>query len=46
MSVEKADIADLREALSGLTAPDVTRVYTRLLAGSRQHLAAFTAFTA
>ena len=46
VSVEKADIADLREALSGLTAPDVTRVYTRLLAGSRQHLAAFTAFTA
>ena len=46
VTVEKADIADLREALSGLTAPDVTRVYTRLLAGSTQHLAAFKAFTA
>lgn len=42
VTVEKADIADLREALSGLTAPDVTAVYTNLLRGSQQHLAAFS----
>jgi hypothetical protein len=40
--VERADIADLSKALAGLTAPDVTQVYQRLLAASRQHLTAFT----
>lgn len=41
VTIEKADIADLQEALTGLTAPDVTQVYTHLLAGSERHLAAF-----
>jgi hypothetical protein len=41
VAVEKADIADLTSALSGLTASDVTRVYTNLRNGSQQHLVAF-----
>jgi hypothetical protein len=41
ITVEQADIADLREAL-GLSAPsDVTTVLNNLLAGSNRHLAAF-----
>ncbi|WP_431947556.1 DUF2202 domain-containing protein [Micromonospora marina] len=40
--VEQTDIADLRAALTGLSAPDVTQVYTSLLAASERHLAAFT----
>jgi hypothetical protein len=39
--VERTDIADLRAALDGLTAPDVTQVYTHLLNASQHHLAAF-----
>ncbi|GAA1026420.1 hypothetical protein GCM10009557_04070 [Virgisporangium ochraceum] len=39
--VERADIADLRAALDGLTAADVTHVYTMLLRASERHLAAF-----
>ncbi len=39
--VEKADIADLRAALSGLTAPDVLQIYTHLLTASQHHLTAF-----
>lgn len=41
VTIETADIADLGQALAGLTAPDVQQVYTRLLAGSQRHLAAF-----
>lgn len=40
-TVEKADIADLQAALSGLTAPDVRQVYTHLLTASQHHLTAF-----
>jgi hypothetical protein len=39
--VERTDIADLRAALDGLTAPDVNLVYTHLLNASQHHLAAF-----
>jgi hypothetical protein len=39
--VERTDIADLRAALNGLTAADVTQVYTNLLHASQQHLNAF-----
>lgn len=39
--VENADIADLAKAATGVTAPDVTTVYTRLTNGSRRHLRAF-----
>jgi hypothetical protein len=39
--VERTDIADLRAALNGMTAADVTRVYTMLLHASERHLAAF-----
>jgi hypothetical protein len=41
VTVEKTDIVDLTSALSGLTAPDVTQVYTNLRAASQRHLAAF-----
>lgn len=41
VTIEKADIADLTDALSGLTAPDVTQVYTHLRTASEHHLAAF-----
>ncbi|MFI7542459.1 DUF2202 domain-containing protein [Actinoplanes sp. NPDC049599] len=44
--VERTDIADLRKALTGLTAPDVTQVYQHLVAASQHHLAAFTAWAA
>ncbi len=40
-TVETTDIADLRTAAKGLTAPDVQRVYQHLLSASQQHLAAF-----
>ncbi len=40
-TVETTDIADLRAAAQGLTAPDVQRVYQQLLNASQQHLAAF-----
>ena len=40
-TVEKTDIADLTEAAEGVTAPDVKKVYERLLAGSERHLVAF-----
>ena len=42
VQIEKADIADLKEALTSVTAPDVTQVYTNLLAGSERHLVAFS----
>jgi hypothetical protein len=41
VTVEQTDITDLTAALDGLTAPDVTRVYTRLRAASQHHLAVF-----
>lgn len=41
VTVEQTDIADLTAALNGLSAPDVTQVYTRLRAASQHHLAAF-----
>lgn len=44
VTVETDDIAQLRTALDGLTAPDVQRVYTRLLAASERHLTAFDAW--
>ena len=40
-TVETTDIADLRAAAEGLTAPDVQRVYQQLLNASQHHLAAF-----
>jgi len=40
-TVEKLDIADLTAATEGVTAPDVLKVYERLLAGSERHLVAF-----
>jgi hypothetical protein len=40
--VERDNIADLKAALNGLTAPDVKQVYTNLLAASERHLTAFT----
>ncbi|MDN3027124.1 DUF2202 domain-containing protein [Streptomyces sp. S.PB5] len=40
-TVETEDIAALKKALSGLTAPDTRQVYTNLLAASERHLAAF-----
>ena len=38
---QTTDIADLRAAAEGRTAPDVQRVYQQLLNASQQHLAAF-----
>jgi len=40
--VERDDIAALKAAESGLTAPDVKQVYANLLAASQRHLTAFT----
>lgn len=40
-TVEAADIADLKAAISGLAAPDVRQVYGNLLRGSQRHLVAF-----
>jgi hypothetical protein len=42
VTVEKTDIADLKAAMSDITAPDVLQVYTNLLKGSERHLAAFS----
>ncbi|GAB7037667.1 MULTISPECIES: DUF2202 domain-containing protein [Catenuloplanes] len=44
--VERDDIAALRAARDGLTAPDVTQAYTNLLAASERQLAAFTRWAA
>ncbi len=41
VTIEKTDIADLKDAMSDITAPDVLQVYTNLLKGSERHLAAF-----
>jgi hypothetical protein len=41
VTVEKADIADLAAAKSGLTAPDVLNLYTHLSTASQHHLTAF-----
>jgi len=41
VAVERIDIADLQTAGVGVTAPDVKLAYSRLIAGSRQHLVAF-----
>jgi hypothetical protein len=41
VAVEKIDIADLKKAGVGVSAPDVKLVYSRLITGSRQHLVAF-----
>ncbi|MDG4773698.1 DUF2202 domain-containing protein [Solwaraspora sp. WMMD792] len=40
--VEQADIDSLQQALTGLSAGDVDRVYQHLLAASQRHLTAFT----
>jgi len=40
-TVETTDIDGLRKALTGLTAPDVQRVYGHLVNASQHHLAAF-----
>lgn len=42
VAVEVQDIADLTNAMSGLTAPDVEQVYTNLREASQNHKAAFT----
>jgi hypothetical protein len=39
--IENADVSDLAKARSGVTAPDVLAVYTRLTNGSQMHLRAF-----
>jgi hypothetical protein len=39
--VEKTDIVDLEEAIAAATHADIDRVYTNLLRGSENHLAAF-----
>lgn len=43
IELEKRDIADLERMMTQTTKADITRVYSRLLAASRQHLSAFTA---
>jgi hypothetical protein len=40
-TVESTDITDLKEAATGVAAPDVTQVYKNLLAASQRHLVAF-----
>jgi hypothetical protein len=44
-TVEQTDIDDLTRALTGLSAPDAQQVYTHLVTASRQHLAAFDAWS-
>ena len=44
VALEKRDIADLEDALGRLDQPDVQAVLSRLLAGSRMHLRAFSAW--
>jgi len=41
IAVEKADIADLKAAMTGVAAPDVLQVYGSLVRGSERHLVAF-----
>lgn len=41
VTIERMDIADLEDAMAGLTAPDVLQVYTHLQQASERHLAAF-----
>jgi hypothetical protein len=41
LTVEQTDIADLTKALDGLSAPDVTQLYTNLRTASQHHLTAF-----
>lgn len=41
-TIERVDIADLRSSLATTDAADITAVLSRLLAGSENHLAAFT----
>jgi hypothetical protein len=41
VAIERLDISDLTDAMSGLTAPDVLQVYGSLRNGSEHHLAAF-----
>jgi hypothetical protein len=41
VTVEQTDIADLTAALDGLSAPDVTQVYTHLRMAAQHHLVAF-----
>jgi hypothetical protein len=42
VEIEKQDIADLKEAISNTTHPDIKKVYSNLLNGSLNHLKAFT----
>ncbi len=42
VTVEEVDIADLQEAVEGLQAPRAVAVYRNLLAGSENHLQAFS----
>lgn len=46
ITIEKADIADLDQALATTQAADITRVLQSLRNGSENHLAAFTALKA
>jgi hypothetical protein len=43
VAIEKLDIKDLEDALAETTKQDLTNVYTNLMAGSYNHLAAFLA---
>jgi hypothetical protein len=43
ITIEEVDIADLQAALDAGQPADITRVFTSLLNGSENHLAAFTA---
>lgn len=45
-TIERVDIADLRASLATTDAADITTVLNRLLAGSENHLAAFTSTSA
>jgi hypothetical protein len=42
IAIEKLDIADLKEAMDKISNADVERVYSSLLQGSENHLAAFS----
>jgi len=42
VTVEEVDIADLQDAVDGLDAPRAAAVYENLLAGSENHLKAFS----
>lgn len=44
VALEKRDIADLEQSIATIDKADVDTVLSRLLAGSQQHLRAFTAF--